>query len=54
MFGVYKVVEETIFIQIFCESQKSHQTEPISPKDIWRSAKLLCTSGFKNNSIEPA
>lgn len=54
MFGVYKVVEETVFIQIFCETQKSHQTEPISPKDIRGSAKSLCTSGFKNNSIEPA
>lgn len=54
MFGIYKAVDETIFIKSFCESQKPHQTKPISPKDIRGSAKLLGTLGFKNNSIEPA
>lgn len=54
MVGVYKVMEETTFIQIFHESQKLHLTVPVSPKDIWGSAKLLSTLGFKNNSIEPA
>lgn len=53
MFGINKIVEETTYTN-HCRVPEISPNRTHFPKDRWGSAELLCTTGFKNNSIEPA